>query len=167
MEAFNVDLPPVPELVGLSEEDLRIELEDYQRRLNISLEEMFTRVYKRAGTDFGFHDRGDGAAYDYDVGDLTTNGAWHDLDLSSIVEVGAKAVFILGHLNGGGVDWAIKFRENGNTNEVNHGGMETIRANVTRHRSSIVKLDGSRVIEYNADDEAWTTLSLYIRGWWL
>ncbi|MBA7611858.1 hypothetical protein ES703_19089 [subsurface metagenome] len=121
-------------------------------------------------TDIGkapcFVDRGDPDVYDYAKEDLTIDGAWHDLDLSGIVSEKAKAVFIIGHLEGNGVDWHIKFRKKGNVNEVAHGGMETLRANVERHRSSIVALDADRKIQYKVDDEAWTTLSLAVKAWW-
>lgn len=113
-----------------------------------------------------FVNRGDPADYDYDKDDLTKDGAWHDLDLSHIVPVCAKAIFLIGHVEGGGIDWTIRFRRKGNVNEINHGGMETIRANVERHRSSIVACDPNRVIQYNADAEAWATLNLAVRGWW-
>ncbi|GAI04428.1 unnamed protein product, partial [marine sediment metagenome] len=93
-------------------------------------------------TDIGrkdaYADRGDPAVYDYDKDDLTIDGAWHEMDLSGIVSEKATAVFIIGHLKGAGADWHIMFRKNGNVNEVNHGGMETLRANVERRRSSIV-----------------------------
>lgn len=114
----------------------------------------------------GFVDRGDPAVYDYAKEDLTIDGAWHDLNLSGIVPVGAKAVFILGHLQGNDIDWHIMFRKKGNVNEVNHGGMETIRANVERHRSSIVALDADRKIQYKVDNENWDTLDLAVRAWW-
>ena len=111
-------------------------------------------------------DRGDPAAYDFAKEDLTIDGAWHDLDLSGIVPVCAKAVLLIGHVEGNAVDWKMNFREKGNVNEVNHADMETIRANVTRHRSLIVAVDTNRVIQYNADNEAWTHLDLAVRGWW-
>jgi len=111
-------------------------------------------------------DRGDPSSYDYAKEDLTIDGAWHDMDLSGIVPAGAKAVFIIGHLQGNGADWTIMFRKKGNVNEVNHGGMETLRANVERHRSSIIALDTNRVIQYKVDNQAWTTLDLAVRGWW-
>ncbi|MBA7657290.1 hypothetical protein ES703_65225 [subsurface metagenome] len=121
-------------------------------------------------TDIGkapvFVDRGDPAAYDYAKEDLTIDGAWHDMDLSAIVSAKAKAVFLMGHLQGNAVDWKISFRKNGNVNEIVHGGMETLRANVERHRSSIVALDDNRIIEYNADNQAWDTLDLVVKGWW-
>lgn len=113
-----------------------------------------------------FVDRGDPASYDYAKTDLQIDGAWHDLDLSLLVPAGAKAVLLIGHVEGNAIDWKINFRKKGNSNEINHGDMETIRANVTRHRSLIVAVDENRVIQYNADNEAWTTLSLAVRGWW-
>lgn len=111
-------------------------------------------------------DRGDPASYDYAKTDLTIDGAWHDLDLKAIVPAGAKAVLIVGHVEGNAVDWTIKFRKKGNTNEVNHGGMETLRAQVERCRMMICSIDANRVLEYNADNQAWTTLDLAVRGWW-
>ena len=113
-----------------------------------------------------FVDRGDPAAYDFAKEDLTIDGAWHELDLSAIVPDVARAVFIIGHVEGNAVDWKIRFRKKGNTNDINHGGMETLRANVTRHRSSIVAIGSDQIIEYKADNQAWTTLSLAVRGWW-
>lgn len=44
---FNIDLPPVPQLMGLKEEELATTLEEYLKKLDTSLEEMFIRVYKR------------------------------------------------------------------------------------------------------------------------
>jgi len=118
------------------------------------------------GRPTGYVDRGDPATYDYDKEDLTIDGAWHDLDLSGIVGEFAKAVFIVAHLQGAAVDWAIMFRKNGNANDIVHGGMETLRAGVKRHRSSIVALDADRKIEYKADNENWDTLDLAVKGWW-
>ena len=121
-------------------------------------------------TDIGkapvFVDRGDPSVYDYLKADLTIDGAWHVMDLSAIVPEKAKAVFIAGHLEGVSAVWKIKFRKNGNSNEKVHGGMETLRAGIERHRSTIVALDSDRKIEYNADNQNWTTLSLIVKGWW-
>lgn len=135
------------------------------KRLRMSGYNLFMRKAMKGEIDM-YVDRGDPAAYDYAKEALSLDGAWHDLDLSSIVPAGAKAVFIAGHLEGAAVDWKISFRKKGNTNEINHGGMETLRAGVERHRSSIVAVDANRVIQYNADNQAWTTLSLAVRAWW-
>lgn len=121
-------------------------------------------------TDIGgapvYVDRGDTSVYDYVKTDLTVDGNWNELDLSGIVPEKAKAVFIAGHLEGVSPSWKIRFRKNGNVNDIVHGGIETLRAGIERHRSSIVALDDDRKIEYNADNQNWTVLSLIVKGWW-
>lgn len=147
-----------------------LEYDGPDENLKITWEKQWEPWGAILSTDIGkapvFVDRGDPAAYDYAKEDLTIDGAWHDMDLSAIVSEKAKAVFIIGHLQGNGVDWKISFRKNGNVNEVVHGGMETLRAGVERHRSSIVALDDDRKIEYKVDDENWDILSLAVKGWW-
>lgn len=113
-----------------------------------------------------YQDRGDPAVYDYDKDDLTKDGAWHDLDLSHIAPVCTHAVLLVGHVEGNGVDWKISFRKKGNVNEVNHGGMETLRAGVERCRMMICSVNASRVLQYKADNKAWAILDLAVRGWW-
>lgn len=143
--------------------------EAYNARVTSSMHmygyNLFMREAMKGLVDM-FIDRGDPAAYDFVKTDLTLDDAWHDMDLSSIVAAGAKAVLICGHLEGAAVDWKIIFRKKGNTNEINHCGMDTLRAGVERHRSCIVAVDAARVMQYKADSEAWTTLSLAVRGWW-
>ena len=113
-----------------------------------------------------FVDRGDPAAYDKIKTGLTIDGAWHDWDLSSIVPAGAKAVLLRGEIEGNTIYWRIFFREKGNTNEINACAMETIRANIPRCRSMICAVDSNRILQYKADNQAWTTLNLVVRGWW-
>ena len=126
---------------------------------------LFMREAMNGGVQM-FVNRGDPPVYDFAKEDLTLDGAWHDLDLSAIVPDVARAVFIVGHVEGNGIDWTIMFRKKGNTNEVNHGGMETIRANVERHRSSTVAIGPDQIIQYKADNQNWATLSLAVRAWW-
>lgn len=113
-----------------------------------------------------FVDRGDPSVVDFEKEDLTIDGAWHLLDLSGIVPPAAKAVLFGGLCEGNAIDWKIRLRTKGNSNEVNVACLETIRANVIRCRSGIVALCGEQKVEYNADNQAWTTLSLVVRGWW-
>lgn len=111
-------------------------------------------------------DRGDPATVDKVKTDLTIDGAWHDLDLSTIVPAGAKAVMLRTRLQSANPGDAIRYRKNGNTNEVNTCGCEALRANVLRTRLGITSIDANRVLEYNADNIAWTTLDIVVRGWW-
>lgn len=111
-------------------------------------------------------DRGDPAAYDFAVGDLTTDASWRDLDLSGIVPSGAKAVLLKTLLQSANPGDAIRYRLKGNSNTINACGCEALRANVARTRMGITSLDANRVIQYNADNIAWTSLSIVVRGWW-
>lgn len=113
-----------------------------------------------------FVDRGDPAAYDKAKTDLTLNSTWQTLDLSSIVPAGAKAVLLKTQLQSAAAGDAIRYRQNGNSNEINTCGCESLRANVARTRLGIISIDANRVLEYNADNIAWTTLNIVVRGWW-
>lgn len=111
-------------------------------------------------------DRGDPATYDYAKTDLVLNGTWQTLDLSLIVPAGAKAVLLKSQLQSAAAGDKIRYRKNGNSNEINACGCESLRANVARTRLGITSIDANRVLEYNADNIAWTTLNIVVRGWW-
>ncbi len=149
----------------LTAEEKKVYKNRANRKRHMSGYNLFMREAMKGLIDM-YVDRGDPASFDFVKTDLTIDGAWHTLDLSSLVPSGAKAVLLLGEVEGAAVDWKINFRKNGISNEVNHAGMETLRAGVERHRSSIIALDANRVIEYKADNQTWTTLSLGVRGWW-
>jgi len=146
-----------------------LQKKEYNRRAQKGLKMSGYNLFMREamkGLVQMYVDRGDPSAYDYDKTDLTIDGVWNDLDLSSIVPAGAKAVLIAGHVEAASIGYTIKFRRKANTNEVNHAEMQTLRAGALRHRSAIVCLDTDRNIEYKADNQTWTTLSLTVRGWW-
>lgn len=135
------------------------------RRYRLPGYNLFLRAALR-GEIHMYVDRGDPDNYDFVLGDLSVDGGWHDLDLSAIIPITAKAVLIMGMIEGTNVNWNITFRRKGNTNEYNHDMMSTLRAGVLRHRDNIVSVGPNRVIEYRVDDEAWSELNLIIRGWW-
>ena len=133
--------------------------------LQMSGYNLFMRLCMKGEIDM-YVDRGDPAAYDFAIGDLTIDGAWHDLDLSSIIPIAAKGVYLMGMVEGANVNWNIMFRKKGNTNAINHEMFSTLRAGIERHRSGVIAVGTDRKIEYMADNQAWTTLSLVVRGWW-
>jgi len=135
-----------------------------QKGMHMSGFNLFMREAMKGLIDM-FVDRGDPTSYDYAQTDLTIDGAWHDMSLSGIVPAGAKAILLEGDIEASSVGYNIKFRKNGNTNTINHAGMETLRNNEERHRTAIVACDENRVIEYKVDNQTWTTLNLVIRGW--
>lgn len=112
-------------------------------------------------------DRGDPAAYDYAVGDLTTDGAWHDLDLSSILPAGTVAALIKTQVKDDAAGSYFQFRKNGNSNTIHTSTIRTQAVDVTIEREHIVFPDTSRVVEYRASNTTFTDINIVVCGWWL
>jgi hypothetical protein len=113
----------------------------------------------------GFVDRGDPADWDFEVGGLATDEAWHDLDLSEIVPKGAKAVYLYVVVNDDLTNKIICFRENGNSNAANINIIRTYIAGINSQDSFFVSCDSNRVIEYLASNTTWTGIHILVRGW--
>lgn len=114
-------------------------------------------------------DRGDPATYDFDLGDLTADEFWHDLDLSGIVPTEAKAVLIRTLLTSEMSTDFIKFRENGNSDIYNVSSLYVQAGWVVKAGDMIVSLDNSRIIEYciSEDFAQWQFIYITIAGWFL
>ena len=112
-----------------------------------------------------FEDRGDPAAYDFQIGDLTTDGNWHDLDLSAFVPSGTKAVLLRINLQDDAASSRFRIRKNGNTLAYNSNDFYTQVANVFFGAVAFVPCDQNRIIEYNADNLTWTAINIVILGW--
>lgn len=133
--------------------------------LSIILRQVIDEI-DSVGSSEVFADRGDPAANDYAVADLTTDGAWHDLDLSSIVPAGAKAVLLYVQILDNAASSLIVFRKNGIANSANAGVVSMQVANITNRADIIVACDTNRVIEYLATNTTWTSIGICVRGWW-
>lgn len=112
-----------------------------------------------------FVDRGDPATGDFEVGDLTTNNAWHDLDLSGIVTAGATHVCISLTAECACGTGKGRFRKNGNSNEYNMLWVTSYNPNKDAHISGFVALDGDLKIEYKIADITWATFRILVCGW--
>jgi hypothetical protein len=115
-------------------------------------------------TEAKFYDRGDPADNDYTQASLTLDGAWNDLDLSSIVPAGATAVKMYVYITHANPYTFLSFRKNGNTNGKNICSVITHVAGQPNIRDIIVPCDSNRVIEYNAT--AGSTIIIVVQGWW-
>ena len=114
-----------------------------------------------------FVDRGDPAGYDWVVGSLTTNGTWHDLDCSSIVPVGAKAILFQATIKDDLEGQALYLRKNGNSNSANTSKIETQVGNLNNTANLISFCDSDRKIEYQAANTTWSVINIVIKGWWV
>lgn len=114
----------------------------------------------------GFVNRGDPAVNDYSLIDLTTDGNWHDLDLSGIVPDGAIGVSLHIHVVATGINKSITLRENGNVNTVNTSVVNTQIAFLVNHGDGVLALDSDRKIEYSTSVGGWVVIELAVKGWW-
>lgn len=112
-------------------------------------------------------DRGDPDASDFAIGDLTIDGTWRDLDLSSVVPVGAKAVLLRVWVNSGAVASSFGLRKKGNSNTSNAGFINTQEAAVWNFTDTVVSVDSNRKIQYNAEDVSWVGIYITIACWWI
>jgi hypothetical protein len=113
-----------------------------------------------------FHDRGDPAAVDFDLTDLTTDGDWYDLDLSSIVDEDAKAVSLYVYMLDDAHTSYIRFRKNGNSNDFNHAQVRSQVGGIYTNADLIVALDDDQVIEYKTTITTFDAIAITVKGWW-
>lgn len=114
-----------------------------------------------------FVDRGDPAAWDKQVGDFTTDGAYHDLDLSAIVPAGATAVLISGYIQDDAINSYLAFRKNGNAQAKIQAVVRTQVIDNPMDFCFIVACDVNRVIEYVGAAVTFTAINFVVSGWWI
>lgn len=132
---------------------------EYSKSVAIQLQEAI---------DMKYVDRGDPAAPDFLVGAFTTDGLWHDIDLSAIVPPEAA-----NHLVHIGVDAftavagsSMRLAKTGNVNDWNSAGDAYTGVSPSYALDCWVMLDANRKIRYMFSNVAWAFINLTIRGWW-
>lgn len=118
-------------------------------------------------TYVNFVDRGDPAAHDITQATMTTDGAYHDLDLSSIVPAASKAVLLRVSIADDAPSSVLLIRKNGNSNDHNSAACITQVAGVYQNFDCVVFVDANRVVEYKATSTTWTAITIVVAGWWI
>jgi len=111
-------------------------------------------------------DRGDAGAMDFLVGDFTTDGAWHTLDLSGIIPAHAHAVAVSVAAAATAINKTLKFRTLGNANDFNRTLICTQAGNILSAQDIIVYPDANGRIEYNISPATWILITFCVKGWW-
>jgi hypothetical protein len=106
----------------------------------------------------------DAAAWDYNTADFTKDGAWHDLDLSSIVPAGKNIVWLRVIVRHSAANAYAGFRKNGNNNLIEAAYVRTQYAWSYEEQQIQVKMDANRVIEYLCTPSL-NTVSVHVMGW--
>jgi len=158
MTEFEIPFPPIT-----NDEHLDSWLQLITQYLRDNLDDAYLTA--------AFVDRGDPSALDFDIDDLTCDGTWNDLDLSSIVPSGTVAVCLrVGVRDTDAAGSDIDFRKNGNSNAINKSSCSSPVANVAVSFDIIIPVDTSRVIEYNASANyssgAGDAINIVVKGYW-
>jgi len=110
------------------------------------------------------------AAYDFTEVDITQDGAWHDLDLSSIVPVGTKAVTLsIGLYTYADIAETIYFRKKGVLDSVNIARADNTILGRGQVSDVLVGVNSDRKIQYYVTHsvQAIGSIQIVIRAWYL
>jgi len=116
-------------------------------------------------TNYRYVDRGDPASPDWEVGDLTTDGTWRDLDCSSIVSSDAIAIIFKIKIYDDAVGNTFLLRKNGNTNSINAPSVRTQVIDNYNDAVFIVACDSNQTVQYCASNTTWSLIEISIMGW--
>jgi len=113
-----------------------------------------------------YKDRGDIADYDFEVGDLITDGTWRELDISSIVPANAKVIVGRIEVNDNLAGQAVYLRPYGYTNVKNRSSVITQVAGKTVVANFSLAIFDQK-IEYMASNTSWTAITIQPSGWFI
>ena len=117
------------------------------------------------GTNYRYVDRGDPADWDWELGDLTTDGAWHDLDCSSIVSSDAVAILFRITVLDDNANKYLQMRKNGITNSRNSQLIRTQVVDQYNDGMLLISCDENQKVEYFASSTTWSAINICITGW--
>ena len=113
-----------------------------------------------------FIDRGNPAARDMGFFNFTIDGAWHDVDLSGVVPVGATGVCLAVEIKANTADVLIDWRKKDNVNTINKSRVLTYLANVETSNDCTLAVNSDRVVQYRVIGAGVTDLSMVVKNWW-
>ena len=138
-------------------------LSDVVRQLNDELLRVSEDIADKTEVG-GLVYRGDYHAFDFTEADLTTDNAWYELDLSSIVPAGACAVLLYVRVKDADANSHLQFRKRGSANTANRSEVRTQVADIYNHGDLFVFCDSNRRIEYKAGEE-FSEIDITVKGW--
>ncbi|MBW1996365.1 MAG: LamG domain-containing protein [Deltaproteobacteria bacterium] len=108
----------------------------------------------------------DPSSHDFVLGDLTTDGNFHELDLSGIVPTGARFVALGVRVKAPATYKYIQFKPRDNTNNYAVHIVYTTEADVPNYGYVVVRLDSNRKIYYKTVNYAnWTFIYIDVMQW--
>jgi len=115
----------------------------------------------------GFVARGDATGLDFDVGDFSNDGDYHDFDFSGIVDTGAKAVVVFLSIEDDASTEYFSVRQKGNTGHYPRY-ICYLEANLRSSLTWTIPLDVDGKAEYRIRSGATLgTLDVMVIGWFM
>lgn len=118
------------------------------------------------GRKKGFIDRGKVSSADFSLSVLITDGLEHDLDLSDIIDSGAKSVLLQVYVLDNNANKNFYIYKKGYGSGVNISRTKTLVANIATTQDVIVSIGKDRKLTYFTSVESFTTIEITIKGWW-
>jgi len=113
-----------------------------------------------------YTNRGDPSSFDFLKGDLTLDESYYDLDISSIIGSGIKAVHLRILVISSTANAILCFRKKGQTNAYNTGCTRP-QVNFVPFEADIVcACDENGKIQYAGTGGVFSYIGILIRGWW-
>ena len=103
---------------------------------------------------------------DFVLADFTTDGEWHELDLSSILPEDAKLIDVYVHIQDNLVGNFFTLKSYGEVNSYNVIEVHSEVANTENDTEGFLYVGDKRIIQYKATDTVFTNIKLTIRGYW-
>lgn len=112
-------------------------------------------------------DRGDVGSYDYSTDDFTKDNNWHDLDISSKIPAGTKAIVCIVWAQSYNPTNVVYFAKKGDTNYFNISTIITQQGGIGCPQDIIIMPDTDGWIKYRATGTQWQILTLVIKGYFI
>lgn len=126
---------------------------------------MWASGVKPSGGGMTLYNRGNVVVPDFDKDDLTIDSDYHDLNLASIVPVGATMVQLQIGLYSSNVGNRVIFREKDYSVNYVSQRVYVMAANIPNDPRVWFGLNADRVMEYAADAVTWSVINITVVAW--
>lgn len=103
----------------------------------------------------------------YYTGSFKTDGGTYQLDMSSIVPAGAKAIALIIDITDDAAGSYFALRKNGQANWYNRFVIRTQVAGISNDLNAVLSCASDRIFEYFTANEIYIWIRLAIMGWWI
>lgn len=110
--------------------------------------------------------RGYTSTWDWFVLDFIKDGAWHDLDCSSIVPQGAKFIVFAYQVQATAVAKKFFLRCKGDITGPVRSAVSTTTAFLSFYGDMVCACDDNQQVQYWITPDTWLALGLVVKGWW-